>query len=1557
MRFKNFARFLLVVLFLTLGSTPALANTPDQCGSVDPITPGATVVDAVSDVSAAHIDITEVETSLSGESLTVVFHLRDVPDSLTFNRAEFTTGIKEYEWEVSIDADNDRSTGPGGFDYLLTAYHVVLQSEQRADTTAPIEEVVKASVWETYPGGVTSVFVGASLEVSAEADTITLVGIIPGITSESRLAFEADDAHFLGESDQIACHDPYRKFAGPWQCDAGIAVIHPGQTVLDAIEEAAPPHRGSSGDAQVVTVPVFGGALSAYMDITEVSSSLSGERLTVIFHLRDVPETLTFNRTGILENRMEYEWEVAIDVDNDRATGDGGFDTLLSAYHIVRLSEGRENMQVPIESKAKASVWKMEPGSTMTVRDASLDVSADEDTITLTGYIPGITAESRLAFRTYEYSGGFDEVGCYAPQSKSTPSSQCDTDDAVTPGQTLADDVADVPAAHIDITEVETSLFGETLTVVFHLRDLPETLTFNRTEFGRGTKEYEWEVAIDADNDRSTGLGGFDTLLTAYHIAFLSHEGTDADTTAPIEEMLEASVWETHPDGSTSTEVSSDGSTGTYGAADLAVSAEADTITIVGVIPGITSESRLAFSAYDVQFAGEADQIACHDPYSKSVDPWGCDAGAALIRPGQSVTDEIESFTDSYVDITKVSTSLSGETLTVVFHLKDVPETLTFNRPGISENYMEYGWEVSIDVDNDRETGNGGFEYELSASHFVPPSEKGSNTRAPIESKVEASVLKAQPGSFRWIIDASFEVSPEEDTITLSGYISGITAESRLAFKTYEYFGSSDEVGCRAPQSPSPTSSQCTDDEPTVAPGQTASDDVSDVSAAYLDIVEVNTSLSGEALTVEFRFRDIPETLTFNRTGTSANSMEYMWEVSVDVDADPETGDGGFEYLLSAHHIVWPAHEGDNTEAPIEEVAEASVWEKQPGGGIRSFRGASLEVSAETDTMILRGRIPGITPDSRLSFRTHEYLGEFDEVGCQAPPSLLTSSSQCDIDEAVTPGESVIDDVSDALAAHMDVTEISTSLSGETLTVVFHFKDVPETLTLDRTGVPENVLEYSWEVSVDVDGDQETGVGGFEYILSSIYVTSHGSSGRDRSAAITTDDVQTNTWALKSAGEAFPDIAYLENARIEVSAEEDTITLSGEIPGITADSRLAFGVFDYLGGAEEVGCLSPYGLGRPTPFQSSSDGPAAISDHVVFDDVSHELVGHTDIRDVTTTLDGETLTATFLLRDLPEMLTFDRTGVPAHALEYSWEVSIDVDKDPETGTGGFDYTLSASYFVHPLARDSDTVAQITQPGFVEVGIWGLDREGNRILAEGSIEVSAEENTITLSGEIPGITGESPLKFRAYDYFDGSVEMSSHGPSITGLGADSCQPDDAVISPGQRVIDAVSDTLPAHIDITEVSTALIGSETLAVVFHLRDVPETLEFYRKNVREDALEYKWEVSIDVDNDQETGLLGADYSLAASHFVLSSSSGKGVHLPLSQAVQANSWKLEESGGGAYLSTISVEVSSEENTITLIGDIPGITSESRLVFDAYDYLNGSEKVACQVLSIAGDSE
>lgn len=756
---------------------------------------------------------------------------------------------------------------------------------------------------------------------------------------------------------------------------------------------------------------------------------------------------------------------------------------------------------------------------------------------------------------------------------------QCDSAEPIRPGDTVTDAVADAPAAHIDIARVETSLSGERLKVVFHLRDLPETLRFNRTEFGKGVIEYKWEVAIDVDNDRSTGPGGFDMLLSAYHIAFLSHGESDADVTAPVGAMLEASLWEIGPDGATISTVTyaieqhADGSSRTFKDGGATVYVEADTIMIADVVPGITSESRLAFEAYDLQFAGEADQIACHDSYKKSVISWACSAGTVPIRPGQ-----------------------------------------------------------------------------------------------------------------------------------------------------------------------------------------TAADEVSDVNAAYLDIVEVSTSLAGETLTAALHLRDIPETLIFNRTGTLENRKEYSWGVSIDTDNDRRTGDDGFEYLLSAYHIVQPGQKGNNREAAIEEMAKASLWETKPGGYIITLRDAGLEASAETDTLILSGRIPGITPEARLSFRTFKHLGESDELECREPPAVLTSSSPCDAGEGVTPGQSVTDDLSDALAAHIDVTAIDTALAGETLTVVFHLRDVPETLTFHRTGVPDNVLEYSWEVSIDLDGDRETGFDGFEYILSAIDDPLLAPGVRDRSLAFTADNLQANTWRLKSAGNApFPELDFLGWARIEVSAEEDTITLSGEIPGITAESELAFGVYDYLGGSEEVGCLSPFGFGRPA-VQGLVFDTKEIPDRSVPEDSSHELVGHIDIRGVTTALDGETLTVTFQLRDLPQTLTFARTGVPEDALEYSWEVLIDVDNAPETGSGGFDYMLSAAYFVPRFFQGNNTVAEITQPGFVKASLWGLHREGYRVLAEADIEVevSAEDNTITLSGEIPGITAESPLKFRAYDYFAGSV---------------------------------------------------------------------------------------------------------------------------------------------------------------------------------------------------------
>ncbi|MYJ78918.1 MAG: hypothetical protein F4047_12420, partial [Caldilineaceae bacterium SB0670_bin_27] len=436
-------------------------------------------------------------------------------------------------------------------------------------------------------------------------------------------------------------------------------------------------------------------------------------------------------------------------------------------------------------------------------------------------------------------------------------------------------------------------------------------------------------------------------------------------------------------------------------------------------------------------------------------------------------------------------------------------------------------------------------------------------------------------------------------------------------------------------QTPDP----CASVEP-LRPGDTVTDIVSDVSLAHVDITEVETSLAEETLTVVFHLSDLPDTLRFNRTELGEGTKEYEWEVAIDVDNDRSTGPGGFDTLLTAYHIAFMSHEGTAADvtAPIGELLEVSVWEINPDGSTSTgpYGMGSLTVSAAEDTITMTGVVPGITSASRLTFEAYDagYPDEKDWIECHDPFSMglhtwpLRPSNQCDSGEAVRPGQGIVDEAPDDLAAHVDVTEINTSLSGETLTVVFHLRDLPETLTFARTGVPADVLEYSWEVSIDVDADQETGYHGFEYILSSISVSHGVSSDREQSVASAADDLQTNTWRLETGGSTLFDIDFFGWARIELSAEEDTVTLSGEIPGITAESQLAFGVYDYLGGSDEVGCLTPFGLGRPSPAKGPSDGSAATPSRSASTDESREPAGHADIRGVTTTVDGETLTVT-----------------------------------------------------------------------------------------------------------------------------------------------------------------------------------------------------------------------------------------------------------------------------------------------------------------------------------------
>ncbi|MCY3991331.1 MAG: hypothetical protein OXF50_08925 [Caldilineaceae bacterium] len=731
-------------------------------------------------------------------------------------------------------------------------------------------------------------------------------------------------------------------------------------------------------------------------------------------------------------------------------------------------------------------------------------------------------------------------------------------------------------------------------------------------------------------------------------------------------------------------------------------------------------------------------------------------------------------------------------------------------------------------------------------------------------------------------------------------------------------------------------------------------DEVKDIAhdlVAHIDIRGVTTALDGETLTVTFQLRDLPETLTFNRTGVPKHALEYNWEVSIDVDNDPSTGSAGFDYMLSAGYFVHPLAKNSDTVAEITQpgFVKASLWGlNRRGYRVPAEADIAIEVSADDNTITLSGNIPGITEESRLKLRAYDFFAGSVEMSGQGPSITGLAASQCIPDQPViTPGQTVLGAAADVPAAHIDIIEINSSLSEELLTVVFQLRDVPETLTFDRTGVPEHALEYIWEVSIDVDNDRTTGSSGFDYSLSAMHWVFPRAGGINKTAAIEEPGVlQTYTWELEQH-----DSMTIKEGRIEVSVEDNTITLSGKIPGITAESRLAFGAIDFLGGTEEVGCFLSHNLGHElfrqcTPY----DAPVRVG-NAVADDLSDVPAAHIDITAVDTSLSGETLTAVFHLRDVPEALTFNRAGIPDEELEYGWKVFVDADNDPETGFGGIDYTLSAAHKVSSSSSGSGATAPIAAGRNVQVSTRKMTPgEGFVFLEDARIEVSAEDNTITLSGEIPGITTVSPLAFEAYDYSGGTEKVGclSLVPAVTYEGQ--CDSDDAMIAPGHTVSDGITDTLPAYMDITEVSTTLDG-ETLAVVFHLRDLPETLEFNREGVRATMLEYAWSVSIDVDNDRETGgYLGDEYSMSASRFRHSSLSDAGVHLPIEAAVQANTWKMDPDGlGAAYLSSASIEVSSEENTITLVGDIPGITSESRLVFEAYAFLHGHEQVTCQV--------
>jgi hypothetical protein len=166
---------------------------------------------------------------------------------------------------------------------------------------------------------------------------------------------------------------------------------------------------------------------------------------------------------------------------------------------------------------------------------------------------------------------------------------------------------------------------------------------------------------------------------------------------------------------------------------------------------------------------------------------------------------------------------------------------------------------------------------------------------------------------------------------------------------------------------------------------------------------------------------------------------------------------------------------------------------------------------------------------------------------------------------ACIPGVTMLDPDMDVPNASIDVLGFSTALVGDNLQAVLHLRDIPEKLTFDRVGVPQHMMEYSWNVYVDADNDSQTGspgipgspLLGMEYVLSARHFVFYENNPVSLPLA---DGVQVNVWRYMPVERHWITIS---RGTLEVDAQADTLALAGTIPGILPNSRIIFQTYDY----------------------------------------------------------------------------------------------------------------------------------------------------------------------------------------------------------------------------------------------------------------------------------------------------------------------------------------------------------------------------------------------------------
>ncbi|MCX6054215.1 MAG: hypothetical protein NTZ74_04725 [Chloroflexi bacterium] len=283
-------------------------------------------------------------------------------------------------------------------------------------------------------------------------------------------------------------------------CSAGQNVdptILPSTTVIDTLQPTAtktpqPTSTITPTSEPTTPFPVIKMSNPA-LNVTDIRVTVNGEYVTAVFYLQDVPEKLTFNRTGVAQYSEEYSWDIWIDTSNDLNTsldsdGQQGSVTTYSLFTAANFHPG-QNESIPIENGVHAAVALLSENGLSNASMGSIKVDPEANTITLSGFVPGVTPNSHFSFEVYDANPGGQVESSYGQlidrvtfiDSSIIEPTVIEPMATKTLTPTTPFPVIEMSNPALNVTDLRVTVQGELMTAIFYLEDVPETMVFNRT--------------------------------------------------------------------------------------------------------------------------------------------------------------------------------------------------------------------------------------------------------------------------------------------------------------------------------------------------------------------------------------------------------------------------------------------------------------------------------------------------------------------------------------------------------------------------------------------------------------------------------------------------------------------------------------------------------------------------------------------------------------------------------------------------------------------------------------------------------------------------------------------------------------------------------------------------------------------------------------------------------------------------------------------------------------------------------------------------------------------